>query len=148
PAQLGTVLGHEVGHVLAGHSKERVSEEMVTQGGISLLGGILASKENPKRNIIMGALGLGAQFGVTLPHSRTQESEADLIGLDLMAQAGFDPRESLVLWKNMEEMGGSQPPVFLSDHPSHGSRIDNLQSHMEKALVTFQKAGSHPNCHQ
>jgi predicted Zn-dependent protease len=145
-SQLGAVLGHEVGHVLAGHSKERVSEQMVTQGGIQLLGVILSSKEDPRRNALMGALGLGAQFGITLPHSRTQESEADIIGLDLMAKAGFDPKEAIALWKNMEAAGGGKPPEFLSTHPSDETRISNLESHMAEAVATYQKAATHPIC--
>lgn len=145
-SQLGAVLGHEVGHVLAGHSKERVSEQVVTQGGIELLGGILASKDDPRKGVLLGALGLGAQFGIALPHSRTQESEADVIGLDLMAKAGFDPHESVSLWKNMEEAEGGQPPEFLSTHPSHGTRIGNLQAHMPEALATYKKAAARPSC--
>ena len=145
-AQLGAVLGHEVGHVLAQHSRERVSEQLVAQGGLSLLDAILSQKQDSRRGVLMGALGLGAQFGVLLPHSRNQESEADVIGLDLMSKSGFDPRQSVELWKNMEAAGGGQPPEFLSTHPSHGTRMENLNSHMAEALATYEKSGRRPSC--
>ncbi len=97
----------------------------------------------------MQALGLGAQVGILLPYSRVHESEADVIGLDLMAKAGFDPRESVQLWRNMEKMGGEKPPEFLSTHPSSGTRIDELLSHMADALHTYNDArakGYKPDC--
>jgi len=146
PAQLAAVLGHEVGHVLAAHSKERVSEQMVTQGGLQVLGTILGNPNDTRHSIVMGALGLGAQYGVALPHGRRQESEADAIGLDLMAKAGFDPRESIQLWKNMAEGGGKNPPEFLSTHPSHENRIRGLKEGMPAALSTYNQAKVHPSC--
>jgi predicted Zn-dependent protease len=97
----------------------------------------------------MGLLGVGAQYGVLLPYSRIQESEADLLGLDLMARAGFDPRESTKLWINMGRSSGGQPPQFLSTHPSHASRISDLQKHMPTALRLYEQAhqfGKRPDC--
>jgi len=97
----------------------------------------------------MQALGLGAQIGILLPYSRAHESEADVIGLDLMADAGFDPRESVQLWKNMEKSGDGAPPEFLSTHPAGGTRIDNLLSQMADALRSYNDAranGRKPNC--
>ena len=88
-------------------------------------------------------------MGVLLPFSRAQESEADSLGLDLMARAGFDPRESIQLWKNMSEAGGGQPPEFLSTHPSHGTRIQNLEAGMPKARTLSEQArgqGKRPAC--
>jgi predicted Zn-dependent protease len=146
PSQLAAVLGHEVGHVLAAHSKERVSEQMVTQGGLQVLGAILGNPNDTRHAVVMGALGLGAQYGVALPHGRRQESEADIIGLDLMAKAGFDPRESIQLWKNMAEAGGGNPPEFLSTHPSHENRIKGLSDGMDTALATYNQAKQHPSC--
>ncbi|MGE0616721.1 MAG: M48 family metallopeptidase [Bacteriovoracia bacterium] len=146
--QLAAIIGHEVGHVLARHGNERVSETLAAQGGLIAASAAL-NKEGSTRTAILAALGLGAQYGVLLPHGRTQESEADIIGLDLMAQAGFDPRESVELWKNMGAAGGGQPPEFLSTHPSHETRISGLQSRMNTASATFQQAraaGKHPNC--
>ena len=97
----------------------------------------------------MGMLGVGAQYGILMPSNRIQESEADIYGLDLMARAGFDPRESVQLWKNMARAGGGQPPEFLSTHPSHSSRISDLIAHMAVALQLREKArraGKRPNC--
>ncbi|RZA08516.1 MAG: M48 family peptidase [Proteobacteria bacterium] len=146
PSQLAAVLGHEVGHVLAAHSKERVSEQMVTQGGMKVLSTVLGNPNDTRHSLLMGALGLGAQYGVALPHGRRQESEADIIGLDLMAKAGFDPRESIQLWKNMAEAGGGGPPEFLSTHPSHSTRIKGLNDGMPEALATYNQAKQHPAC--
>ena len=97
----------------------------------------------------MQALGLGAQIGILLPYSRTHESEADIIGLDLMAEAGFDPRESVQLWKNMEKAGNGGPPEFLSTHPAGETRIDNLISKMAAGLKIYNEArvkGRKPDC--
>ena len=88
----------------------------------------------------MAALGLGLQFGVLLPHSRSHESEADIIGLQLMARAGFNPHESVKLWQNMARAGGAQPPEFMSTHPSHRSRIARLQSNMPLAERHYEIA--------
>lgn len=147
--QLAAVIGHEVGHVIAQHGNERVSQGFLVQGSMVLLSGALGDKKSTKNKAIMGALGLGAQFGVLLPHSRTHESEADLIGLDLMAKAGFDPRESIQLWKNMGKAGGNQGPEFLSTHPSHKTRIKDLKSKMKKNLKHYERAvqsGKQHNC--
>jgi predicted Zn-dependent protease len=97
----------------------------------------------------MGLLGVGAQYGVLMPYSRIQESEADILGIDLMAKAGFDPRESTRLWVNMGRAGGGQPPEFLSTHPSHSTRISELNAHMPVALQLQSHArqqGKRPDC--
>jgi predicted Zn-dependent protease len=97
----------------------------------------------------MGLLGVGAEYGILLPYSRVQESEADILGLDLMAKAGFDPRESVKLWINMGRAGGGQPPEFLSTHPSHSTRISDLKAHMPVALKLQKSArerGKSPEC--
>ncbi len=146
--QLATVLGHEVGHVLASHGNERMSQNFALEQGLGLLSA-LANVQSEKGKMILGALGLGAQFGILLPYSRLQESEADELGLYLMAQAGFDPRESVTLWQNMSQAGGEQPPEFLSTHPSHNTRISGLQRGMPKALDYYNNAqaqGHRPNC--
>ena len=97
----------------------------------------------------MGALGLGLQLGVQLPFSRTHESEADLIGLQLMAKAGFDPRQSVDLWRNMEAAsGGERPMELLSTHPAPDSRIKNLQANMEAAMADYQASPSKASCSQ
>jgi predicted Zn-dependent protease len=95
----------------------------------------------------MAAIGLGMQVGVQLPFSRTHESEADVIGLQLMAKSGFDPRQSVNLWQNMDAAsGGERPMEFLSTHPAPQTRIDNLQANMQAAYADYQAAPSRPSC--
>lgn len=142
--QLATVVAHEVAHVLAGHSNERVSTSYATQGALGVLS-ILAGQSAEKQRAL-ALLGVGAQVGIVLPFSRTQESEADLLGLDLMARAGFDPRASVALWQNMARAGGAQPPEFLSTHPSHASRIDDLRERLPRALDFYDRAQGRPRC--
>lgn len=149
PGQLAAVIGHEIGHVIARHGNERVSEGLVAQGGLAVLGEVMKSRSG--RQEIFAALGLGVQFGILLPHSRTQESEADRIGLEMMARAGFDPAESIELWKNMSKAGGSQPPEFLSTHPSHSSRIQDLandQARVRPLYSAARAAGKVPSCNR
>ena len=136
---LAVVLGHEIAHVLARHGAERMSQAMAAQAGGTFLGAILGS--GPGTNALLAAYGLGAQVGVLLPYSRTQESEADHIGLLLMAQAGYDPHGALAFWQRMERAGGANPPEFLSTHPSHGMREQQIQAWLPEALRYFEAAG-------
>lgn len=148
PAQLATVLGHEVAHVIADHGNERISQQFAVSQGLALVEA-LAGPANPTQNTLMGLLGVGAQVGVLLPYSRVQETEADKLGLDYMARAGFDPRQSVDLWQNMAKASGQQPPEFLSTHPSHESRISDLGARMNHALRLYQEAqhsGKNPQC--
>lgn len=145
-AQLAAVVGHEVAHVLAEHGQERASEMLAAQGGLQVASLILAKKGDSRRALLLGALGLGAQVGVLLPHSRDQESEADIVGLDLMAKAGFDPQQAPELWRNMSANGGKQGPEFLSTHPAHGTRIQQLEANIPKAMPLFQQAPNKPDC--
>ena len=146
--QLATVMGHEVAHVLAQHGNERVSTAYATQSGLALVSA-MGDPNSATQRQLMGALGVGAQVGVLLPFSRTQESEADQIGLELMARAGFDPRESTALWRNMAAAGGGAPPEFLSTHPAHGTRIQALEAWTPGALRLMEQAhaaGRRPSC--
>ncbi|HET7370300.1 MAG TPA: M48 family metallopeptidase [Gammaproteobacteria bacterium] len=148
-AQLAAVLGHEVSHVLAHHANARLSTAYATQAGLQVTQALLNEKGGGQNSLIMAALGLGAQVGILLPYSRSQESEADVLGLKLMARAGFDPREAIQLWQNMAKAGGSAPPAFLSDHPANEARIHDLSEHMDEAMALFKQAraaGRHPNC--
>ncbi len=148
--QLATVIGHEVAHVLARHSNERVSQKFAVEQGLGLINAI-ANPQSGTGQTLMGLLGVGAQYGVLMPFSRIQESEADMLGLDLMAKAGFDPRESTRLWINMGRAGGGSPPEFLSTHPSHSTRISDLNAHMPVALQLQSRArqqGKRPACGQ
>ncbi len=146
--QLAAVIGHEIAHVLANHSNERVSQEFAVQQGMALAQA-LGNVQSPMAQTLMGLLGVGAQIGVILPYSRTHESEADEMGLYLMAQAGFDPKESVRLWQNMSQGGGEQPSEFFSTHPSHETRINDLNQAMPKAMQLYQQAqanGKNPRC--
>ena len=146
--QLAAVIGHEVGHVLAQHSNERMSIQYATQTGTQLVAA-LAGGDSAEKQTLMGLLGVGAQYGVQLPFSRKHEAEADVIGLDLMAEAGFDPRASVDLWRNMAANSGGSPPEFLSTHPSNQTRIECLQARIPEAMPLYQQAqsaGRAPNC--
>ena len=146
PAQLAAVLGHEVGHVMAHHSNERVSESQVLEQALGVGSALFKDKTSTTYAVTMGALGIGSQYFVVLPHSRGHETEADLIGLKLMAEAGFDPRQSVALWRNMEAAGGGGTPEFMSTHPSHGTRIETLQANMAPALQIFEGQSRRSNC--
>ena len=136
-AQLAAVIGHEVAHVLAQHGNERLTQELGIKALLLLVG--LFSEGDADSERIIQALGMGAQLGIALPFSRAHEEEADVMGLELMASAGFDPRESTQLWRNMAAAGGGQPLEFLSTHPNHESRIEELQARMNEAFQRYQK---------
>ncbi len=137
--QLAAVMGHEIAHVIAKHGNERVSNQMATEVGLSIATAVLGGTQDENNAIILAGLGLGAQYGIILPFSRSHESEADLIGLNLMAKAGFNPEESVSLWKNMSQAGTSAPE-FLSTHPSSDTRIKQLKERIPKAKVVYQQA--------
>lgn len=146
--QLAAVMGHEVGHVIAQHSNERMSIEFATSTGAQLAQS-MAGERSQEKDVLFGLLGLGAQVGITLPFSRKHETEADIIGLELIAKAGFDPRESVTLWQNMAKASNGQPPEFLSTHPSHSTRIKDLKAQIPAALRHYQAAqaqGKKPEC--
>jgi len=147
--QLAAVIGHEVGHVMSRHGAERVSQQYAANTAMQLVDAYAGEGSSQSSKTVMSLLGLGAQVGVLLPYSRLHESEADIIGLDLMARAGFDPRESIELWRNMAGQGGNRPPEFLSTHPHPRGRIEKLQARMPGALNIYQQArnaGRRPNC--
>jgi len=146
--QLAAVIGHELAHVLAEHGNERVSTAFATQTAMAAayqLSGDVKHKQE-----IFALLGVGAQVGISLPFGRIQESEADAMGLDLMAKAGFDPKESVTLWQNMgKKAGGKAQPEFLSTHPSNKRRINDLNKRMAKVMPYFEQAraeGRSPQC--
>ncbi|HEY8159833.1 MAG TPA: M48 family metallopeptidase [Methylobacter sp.] len=147
--QLAAVIGHEVGHVLAKHSNERASQEMAVNSGMSVIQAVSAP-QTVMGQAALGMLGIGAQYGILMPYSRVHESEADKIGLELMAKAGFDPRQSIGLWQKMEQASqGQQPIEFMSTHPSHATRIQDLEKNMPQAMGLFQQAqaaGKQPHC--
>ncbi|MGR9100752.1 MAG: M48 family metallopeptidase [Gammaproteobacteria bacterium] len=145
---LAAVIGHEVAHVLSRHSNERMSQEFAVQSGLSLIQAVSAPQTALGKTAI-GLLGVGAQYGVILPYSRLHESEADVLGLELMARAGFDPTQSIPLWQKMDRASQQQPAEFLSTHPSHSTRIQELNQDMPKALEIRRQAnavGKNPRC--
>lgn len=147
--QLAAVIGHEIAHVTSHHGNERVSQQFAVQQGMALIQA-LGNPQTQNGQLLMGLLGVGVQVGILLPYSRVQESEADLVGLSDMAKAGFDPRESVTLWQNMNRASNSGEPLeFLSTHPSHATRIQDLNNSMNKALSLYQQAqatGRRPQC--
>ncbi len=146
--QLATVIGHELTHVLAQHSNERLSRSQLT--GLGLAAADIAMGSSEYRGATMAALGLGVEVGVMLPYGREQESEADRLGLDLMARAGFNPAEAIPLWQNMSAAaGGNAPPQLLSTHPSNENRIAELQAQQAEAVPLYEQArasGLVPQC--
>ena len=132
-AELAAVMGHEVAHALAQHSRERMSEAMAQQIGMEALGasGKLGEGALQAVNIALG-------IGVGLPFGRKQESEADYIGLELMAKAGYDPRAAITFWHKMESASGGKPPEFLSTHPSSEHRIRDIEAALPKFIPTYE----------
>lgn len=139
-AGLATVMGHEMAHATSRHGAQRVLQQNLTQTAMTGLAVSLSDMDYEKQRAIMGALGAGAQFGILMPFGRQHETEADEIGLMYMARAGYDPRESLKFWQRMDRAGGAGPPEFLSTHPSHGTRIQQLQALMPKAVEVYERA--------
>jgi predicted Zn-dependent protease len=147
-SQLAAVVGHEIMHVLAQHGNERISQKMAVLGTVAVIQAA-ARPETILGQKALGLLGVGAQYGVLMPFSRVHESEADLLGLDVMAKAGFDPTQSVTLWQKMAKASGGKTPEFLSTHPSHSTRIEDLQEHMPAALQFQRQAiakGKVPRC--
>ncbi|MEZ5988264.1 MAG: M48 family metallopeptidase [Planctomycetota bacterium] len=122
---LAAVMGHEIGHAVARHSGERLSQQRLTELGISLTA---AAVDERYQADVVAALGVGAQLGIVLPYSREHEYEADEIGLILMVKAGYDPRAAVALWDRMAARAGDRGPEFLSTHPFPEKRARRLQS--------------------
>ncbi len=141
---LATVIGHEVAHAVARHGGERVSQGLLVQMGGEALESALSSQPAATRSLVLQGYGLGSRVGVILPYSRTQELEADELGLLYMARAGYDPRTAVDFWKRFSAYTGQQggkPPEFLSTHPVDTRRIAQIQSLMPNALAEYRKTG-------
>ncbi len=143
--QLAAVIGHEIGHVIERHHDERITRQMGAAGAVQLLGALAGDYGQ----LATQGGSMLAQTGFLLPGSRAQESEADVVGQRMMAQAGFDPRAAVALWQNMIAAGGSRPPQWLSTHPDPQSRISELQARANTLVPTYEQAraaGRRPAC--
>jgi predicted Zn-dependent protease len=138
-AGLAVVLGHEVAHAIAEHGNERMSQALIAQLGGVALAVALAKQPEETTQLFMAAYGITANVGVLLPYSRLHESEADRIGLTLMAKAGYDPHEAVRFWQAMSAQGGSRPPALLSTHPAPESRIEKIKSYIPEAMRYYKK---------
>lgn len=140
-AGVACVMGHEVGHAVARHGAQRMSQQLAAQGALSMVD-LSLSRNSASRNVIMGALGVGATVGVLLPYSREHEYEADQLGLNYMAKAGYDPDEAIAFWERFAELtkGGAHPPEFLSTHPLSENRIARMKQHLPAARALYQSA--------
>lgn len=141
-AELAAVIGHEIAHALREHTREQMSEAYATQ--IGLLGVAaaigIATGDSNKAATTLGLGGTVAAVALTLPHSRRAETEADQIGLELMARAGYDPNAAVVLWEKMSKAGGAKPPEFLSTHPADATRIAEIKRLTPAVMPLYQKA--------
>ena len=136
---LAVVLGHEVAHALADHGNERMSEALVANMGGMALSVALSTRAQQTQQLFMTVYGVGANLGFLLPYSRLHESEADRIGLTLMARAGYDPREAIPFWQRMSKQEGQRPPQFLSTHPAPETRIAGIKKYLPETLPYFEK---------
>ncbi|MGY0505833.1 M48 family metallopeptidase [Luteimonas sp. e5] len=148
--QLAAVIAHEVGHVVSNHHNERITRQLGAQGALQVVGAILGSRYG--QGIGEAAMQGGsilAQTGFLLPGSRDQETEADVVGQQLMARAGYDPRQAVNLWQNMIQAGGSRPPQWLSTHPDPNSRLSEMSQRASGLMSTYEQArasGRRPAC--
>ena len=136
-SEIAIVMGHEISHALREHSREQASQAMAAQATIGIGAALLGLGQGSA-----DLAGAGYQSLVATKFSRTDEAEADRIGLELAARAGYDPRAAASLWQKMQKLGGSQPPQFLSTHPSTASRITDVTQDAEKVMPLYQAAKS------
>lgn len=143
-ADLALVVGHEVAHVVAGHSAERVSQQLLAAGGsIALqIGTSRSDMSSEQRRLLIAAYGAGAAVGVLLPYSRLHEHEADEIGLIYMAKAGYDPRVAIPFWERMKAQKSSSPPAILSTHPADKARLRNIASLLPRMIQIYEESQS------
>jgi len=147
--QLAAVIGHEIGHVIAEHGGERLSTNMLVSGALVTANVLLSDRPPAQQGLLMAGLGLGAQIGVVLPFSRNHESEADEIGLELMAKAGFEPAQAVRLWQRMGENSEGSQSELLSTHPVPKTRVKDLTQQVPNVLPLYQARvhqGPAPSC--
>ncbi|WP_425451794.1 M48 family metallopeptidase [Solilutibacter pythonis] len=148
--QLAAVVAHEIGHVVSKHHDERITRQTGTQVGLGILGALVGSAYGQGMGeLVAQGGGLAAQSLILLPNNRTQESEADVVGQQLMARAGFDPRQAEDLWRNMISAGGNSGPRWLSTHPDPESRLREMSQRAAGLMPEYERArnaGRRPNC--
>ncbi len=135
---LAVVMGHEIAHAVARHGNERMSQQMGIQLGGTALSVALNEKPEQTQNLFLMAYGVGSQVLLTLPYSRTHETEADKLGLIFMAMAGYNPHEAVDFWQRMSQQDGQKPPEFLSTHPADETRVRDLKAYMPEALKYYK----------
>lgn len=133
--EIAQVMGHEISHALANHTAERMSMAMASQVG--LMGLAIALGDNEYGGAMLSGSSAAAAVAITLPNSRTSETEADAIGIELAARAGYDPKAAASLWQKMSEVGGNGPPEFLSTHPSPNNRKETLTALAQKVMPYY-----------
>jgi predicted Zn-dependent protease len=143
--QLGAIIGHEVGHVIEHHSNERLSANKIQNMGMSAATLAVGMADVENKGLWMAGLGVGLQYGVIMPYGRAHESEADIVGQDLMARSGFEPSASIKLWQNMAKLSKNSPAEFMSTHPSNETRIKQLEQHLPVSLKYYNK-NNKPQC--
>jgi len=139
-AGVATVMGHEIAHAIARHGAQRMTQQMLISGAVSFAS--LNYSNSQFKPLILGALGIGAKYGLQLPFSRANESEADEIGIVYMARAGYDPNEAVNFWSRFQSAKGNQPPEFMSTHPSDETRIERLSELLPNALKKYKAASA------
>ena len=148
--QLAAVIGHEIGHVLLRHGNERLSQNAVAQSAVEASSVAMSTMKPEARNVVVGGLGVGAEYGVLLPFSRKHENEADVVGQRFMAEAGYNPAEAVTLWQKMESLSqGQAPPQWMSTHPANATRIENLKANLGETKELYRAArtaGRKPAC--
>ena len=147
--QLAAIIGHEVGHVIEHHSNERLSANKVSNVGMAVAAIALGASDVDNKDLWVAGLEIGIQYGVIMPYSRSHESEADIIGQDLMARSGFAPQASVQLWNNMSKLSKEAPPEFMSTHPSNETRIKQLNKHLtisQPYYLAKRRSGNTPQC--
>nr|WP_317199146.1 M48 family metallopeptidase [uncultured Psychrobacter sp.] len=133
--EIAAIMGHEISHALREHSRERISRQYATQTGIGVAASIFGLSQGQAE-----LANVAGDLGLSRPHSRTQESEADQIGLELMARAGYNPQAAITLWQKMQRASQGEPPQFLSTHPTSGNRIAEIQSLLPKVMPLYQRS--------
>lgn len=138
-AGLAVVMGHEIGHAIARHGNERMSQGLLATVGAASIAVALNEKPKETQSLFLGAYGVGTGLGI-LAFSRNQESEADKLGMVFMAMAGYEPKEAIPFWERMKGAGGGSVPEFLSTHSGHDKRIDRIKEWLPNAETYYEKA--------